>query len=161
MVWEPSQVSVLIWVRNYTGLVNRKKCPRRKSMELQWFGSPRRYPCSFEQGITMVWRTVRSVLVEKAKITMVWEPSQVSMFIWARNYNGLACRKKCLRWKSKELHWFGSRRRYPCSFEQGITIVWRTVRSIFVEKARNDNSLGALAGIHVHLSKELHWFGVP
>ena len=40
-------------------------------------------------------------------------------------------------------------------------MVWRTIRSIFVEKARNYNALGALAGIHVYLSKELQWFGEP
>ena len=63
--------------------------------------------------------------------------------------------------KSKELQWFWSPRRYRCSFEQGITMVWRTVRGVLVEKARNYNGLGALAGIDVHLSKELQWFGEP
>ena len=45
-------------------------------------------------------------------------------------------------------------------------MVWRTVRSVFVEQARKYfeqvrkyNSLGALVGIHVHLSLELQWFG--
>ena len=38
-------------------------------------------------------------------------------------------------------------------------MVWRAAKSMFVEKARNYNGLGALAGIHVHLSLELQWFG--
>ena len=81
------------------------------------------------------------------------------MFTWARNCNGLVCRKKYLRRKRLELQWFGSPRRYPCSFEQGITLVWRAAKSMFVKKVRNYNGLGALAGIHVHLSEELDWFG--
>ena len=40
-------------------------------------------------------------------------------------------------------------------------MVWRTVRGVLVEKMWNYNGLGALAGIDVHLSKELHWFGEP
>ena len=62
-----------------------------------------------------------------------------------RNYNGLANRKKYLRQKSTELQWFGSPRRYRCSFEQGITMVWRTVSGVLVERAWNYIALGALA----------------
>ena len=40
-------------------------------------------------------------------------------------------------------------------------MVWRTVRGVLVEKARNYSGLGALAGTNVHLSQELQWFGVP
>ena len=40
-------------------------------------------------------------------------------------------------------------------------MVWRAAKSIFVEKARNYTGLGALAGIHVHLSEELQWLGEP
>ena len=46
--------------------------------------------------------------------------------------------------KSEELHWFGTPRRYRCSFELGIAMVWRTVRGVLVEKARNYTGLGAL-----------------
>ena len=38
-------------------------------------------------------------------------------------------------------------------------MVWRTVRGVLDEKTRNYIGLGALAGIHVHLRKELQWFG--
>ena len=40
-------------------------------------------------------------------------------------------------------------------------MVWCAVRSVIVEKAMNYTGLGALAGIHVHLSEELQWFGEP
>ena len=40
-------------------------------------------------------------------------------------------------------------------------MVWRAVRSVLVEKWWNYIGLGALAGIDVHLSKELQWFGAP
>ena len=167
----------------------------RKSNELNWFWSPRRYPCSFEPGITLVWRTVRSVLDENAwnytglgalagiyvhsrkdlhwfgepdeasssnklGITMVWDPSQVSMFIWVRNYTGLANRKKYLRrkiWNYNGLEAFAG---IDVHLSQAL-LVWRTVRSIFVEKAWNYTGLGPLAGIRVHLSKDLKWFGEP
>ena len=75
-------------------------------------------------------------------------------------YSGPAATGVFVR-ESPELQWFWSPRRYPCSFELVITLVWHAVRSIFEEKARNYNCLGALAGIHVHLSEELHWFGMP
>ena len=51
--------------------------------------------------------------------------------------------------------------RFAALFEQGSTMVWRAVRSVLVEKAKNYIGLGALAGIHVHLSQELQWFGEP
>ena len=40
-------------------------------------------------------------------------------------------------------------------------MVWRTVRGVLVENAWNYSCLGALAGIDVHLSKELQWFDEP
>ena len=40
-------------------------------------------------------------------------------------------------------------------------MVWRTVRGVPVDKSRNYTGLGALAGIDVHLSKEMQWFGEP
>ena len=90
---------------------------------------------------------------------MVWVPPEVSSCDLARNYNGLgAVQGESARF-SKELQWFGSPRRDPFLFEQGITIVWRTVRSVLCDLARNYTGFGALAGIHVHLSIELHWFG--
>ena len=75
-------------------------------------------------------------------------------------YTGPAVKSIFVR-KSEELQWFGSPRRHPCSFEQGITMVWRNAKSVLVEKARNYTGLGALAGIDVHLSEEIQWFGVP
>ena len=75
---------------------------------------------------------------------MVWAPSQVSMFIWARNYNGLSAIARIHVHLSEELQWF----ELPPQVCK-------------CDLARNYNGLSAITSIHVHLSKELQWFELP
>ena len=78
MVLAPSQVFIFIWARNHNGLSCRQKYDRRKSNELQWFGSPRRYRCWFEPGITMVWGAAKGAIVEKTWIIPAANPTNSS-----------------------------------------------------------------------------------
>ena len=79
------------------------------------------------------------------------------MFIGARTYNGFAAALGEMERFSQELQWFERHRRYPCSFEQGITMVSLPYSVGRSDLARNYNGLSAIASIHVHLSQELHW----
>ena len=77
---------------------------------------------------------------------------------WSKVYTALAGVGILVRF-SKELQWFWSHRRYPCSFEQGITMVSLPPKVSWCDLARNYNGLSAIASVHVRLSKELQWFG--
>ena len=92
-------------------------------------------------------------------------PPKVSWCDLARNYNGLSAIagihvrvSKELHWFERQLQWLECHRRYPCSFEPGITLVSPPSKVSWCDLVRNYNGLSAIAGVHVRLSKELQWF---